>query len=286
MLKKIEVLGFRGFGTLESIELALPNGKDGSGLTILVGSNNSGKTSILEAIKFSNINGANTTFSMGKRNVKNDQNVNIKYFNINENGEILTHELKTVSSGGNFMEGIPSLRQSIYYVQSRRQVPYYSGTSNSLDRTRYLEHGNKKVDRTSSLDNFYTRLNLINNNIATKNTFDNLLLKLFGRRIDWNIDQEDNGQFFINYSFGECHHNSEGIGDGVWSLFTIIDSFYDSKPGDLIIIDEPELSLHPDLQKNVLDMLMDYSKDRQIVLATHSPYFVKWESLFNGGKLI
>ena len=52
MIKKLIISGFRGFGKEKNITFSLPNGKDkGSGLNILVGSNNTGKSSIIEAIK-------------------------------------------------------------------------------------------------------------------------------------------------------------------------------------------------------------------------------------------
>ena len=45
--KELKILEFRGFSKECSIEFAIPNEKEeGSGLTILVGENNSGKTSI------------------------------------------------------------------------------------------------------------------------------------------------------------------------------------------------------------------------------------------------
>lgn len=81
-------------------------------------------------------------------------------------------------------------------------------------------------------------------------------------------------------------HTREGIGDGYWSVFTIVDSLYDSKKDDLIVIDEPELSLHPAFQKRVIKLLSEYSKDRQIIITTHSPYFISLDAIVNGGQLI
>ena len=60
---------------------------------------------------------------------------------------------------------------------------------------------------------------------------------------------------------------------------------YDSSAEDIIVIDEPELSLHPSLQRKLCNLLLEYSTDRQIIISTHSPYFVSWESLLNGGSL-
>jgi AAA15 family ATPase/GTPase len=49
ILKRIEIKGLRGFENEGIINLANPDGTYGSGLTILVGPNNSGKSTIIEA---------------------------------------------------------------------------------------------------------------------------------------------------------------------------------------------------------------------------------------------
>ena len=51
MIKYISILGYRGSSKKIEIQFAIPNRELGSGLTILVGTNNSGKTTIIEAIK-------------------------------------------------------------------------------------------------------------------------------------------------------------------------------------------------------------------------------------------
>ncbi|WP_041974410.1 AAA family ATPase, partial [Streptococcus pasteurianus] len=80
-------------------------------------------------------------------------------------------------------------------------------------------------------------------------------------------------------------HSSEGIGDGIWSVFTIIDAIYDATEKSVVVIDEPELSLHPMYQKKVLELLLEASKTKQIIISTHSPYFISWNALKNGGML-
>lgn len=51
VLKEIIICGLRGFSAEKKVNFAIPNGEKGSGLTILVGGNNTGKTTIIEAIK-------------------------------------------------------------------------------------------------------------------------------------------------------------------------------------------------------------------------------------------
>lgn len=115
--------------------------------------------------------------------------------------------------------------------------------------------------------------------------FNELLGEVLGFKPIWTIDKSDQGQYFLKFFNGKHSHSSDGMGEGIISVFSIIDSLYDSKPGDVIAIDEPELSLHPSLQKRVAAMLHRYAKDRQIVISTHSPYFVNLRALGNGGNL-
>src|SRR5262249_48825157 len=48
--KSLAIHGLRGFAYEQTIEFAVPNGEPGSGLTILVGPNNGGKTTVIEAL--------------------------------------------------------------------------------------------------------------------------------------------------------------------------------------------------------------------------------------------
>ena len=47
MIKEIRISGFRGFGSSQTIPFAIPDAqKSGSGLTIITGANNAGKTTV------------------------------------------------------------------------------------------------------------------------------------------------------------------------------------------------------------------------------------------------
>src|SRR5690242_9317528 len=62
----LEILGLRGFAEPQLLNFAHPNGDLGSGLTILVGPNNGGKSTVLEAVRA--FSGELPTFHEGKRN--------------------------------------------------------------------------------------------------------------------------------------------------------------------------------------------------------------------------
>ncbi|EIM03080.1 hypothetical protein UUA_01260 [Rhodanobacter thiooxydans LCS2] len=115
----------------------------------------------------------------------------------------------------------------------------------------------------------------------------NLLLKqILGFTPNWTIDQSDHGQYFLKFFSGTQSHSSDGMGEGIISAFAIADALYDSQPNEMVVIDEPELSLHPALQKRLARVLASYAADRQIVISTHSPYFVNLEAIAAGAALV
>lgn len=68
------------------------------------------------------------------------------------------------------------------------------------------------------------------------------------------------------------------LGSGYEMFFSILWAVERSRSEtrDLIILlDEPELHLHPELQQRLINLLNNISKDIQIIIATHSPLFVK-----------
>ena len=120
--------------------------------------------------------------------------------------------------------------------------------------------------------------------LENREKFNDVLQKVMDPVPDWTIDLSNTGQHYLKVNAGGQYHTSEGMGEGIISLFFIVDALYDSEDGDVIVIDEPELSLHPTYQRRLAKLLAEYAKNRQIVYATHSPYFVDFRYLSNGAK--
>ena len=70
------------------------------------------------------------------------------------------------------------------------------------------------------------------------------------------------------------------ISDGTINLTAIIVALYfEKKP--FIIIEEPERNIHPYLISKVVEMMKDASQQKQILVTTHNPEFVKYAGLEN-----
>lgn len=282
MIKELSIHGLRGFGSKQTINFSVPDNKhEGSGLSFIVGANNAGKTTIIEAIRAFNIMPSTSpSFSEGRRNIASDRKV---YLELKDENNVM-YKISTVTEGGSSTKKEPEdTALNNYVLQSRRYVSYeFSEGTNERDQ--YIKNYQKlESNRTSSLNNFNYRIFTIQKN---REKFDPLLEKILGYKLDWTIDQRDSGSFYIQYKDQGHVHSSEGIGDGIWSIFTICDALYDAKGDTSILIDEPELSLHPALQRRLMKLLVEESKHKQIILCTHSPYFVDWKAITSGAALI
>lgn len=68
------------------------------------------------------------------------------------------------------------------------------------------------------------------------------------------------------------------LGSGYEMFFSILWAIYrsfDENKDLTILLDEPELHLHPRLQMSLIHLLMSFSDKVQIIIATHSPLFIK-----------
>lgn len=276
-ITKLSITGLRGFATTQDLDLALPNGRPGSGLTMLVGPNNAGKSTVVEAFQvFASNQGP--SFTEGKRNRTAGDRVDLAV----ESSDGTSAALRTVVGGGSETEWVPAQpRLRILALPSRRHFNPYFGRS-IYGRDQYAASVSSNAQRGAMLDHFAYRLFEIQRNRAG---FDAVLGKVLSPVPHWVIDQSDNGNYYLKFTSGGLAHSSEGIGEGLVSLLVLIDALYDSRDGDVIVIDEPELSLHPAFQRRMSALFLEYSATRQLVISTHSPYFLELAALEAGGRV-
>lgn len=284
-ISSLDIKGFRGFSTEQTLRLAQPTGKSGSGITVLVGPNNGGKTTIIEALHtIANSSSNPTTFGQSERNGLAGDLVEIRVRS--ESGA--TVELKTNAPGKELT--VRSEEGSIfplrcYGLSSRRffEPAFQADTLQTMNRQYYQSRLNVRRPRSDPVSGFSrNRLFLA---ASKREEFNAVLRRVMDFIPDWGLIRSDNGEFNLRPDKSETYQNSDGLGGGIVSLFFIIDALYDSLPGELILIDEPELSLHPKYQRRLSRLFAEFAEERQIVLATHSPYFVDLEYISNGAKV-
>lgn len=79
LLKRLTISGYRGFATSQTLHLAQPNGRPGSGLTVIVGANNAGKSSVIEVLHFLRLPGRNVEFVESHKNARTNGQIRIDY---------------------------------------------------------------------------------------------------------------------------------------------------------------------------------------------------------------
>ena len=278
-LDAISLTDVRGFYKKQKIIFAKPNGKNGSGLTVIVGPNNSGKTTVIEGFK-KIFQGSPPQFDIEERHRNRNVILAIK----NTAGEIKT--LKT--NGGSIgiidhPEYYPQVN-NFYFISSRRYFETYFDTSQ-------LDHNQHRVNliniSKSGIDShFGRRMIAIDADQQQKAKFNKIITVLIPNFVDWRIELS-RGNNYIKYQTGKRdEHSSEFFGDGITSLFKIASALVEKNNDEILIIDEPELSLHPQAQKRFIKLLSEESADKQIIISTHSTYFVRWHDIENGAKII
>ena len=169
------------------------------------------------------------------------------------------------------------------FVLNSRRSAEHEFNRNQFDKSTYLKLQviNKEM-RAQSLSEFGSRLFAMEEH---RETIDPMLTRFFGDDLKWGIDVTNAGHYYLNIITHNMHHSSEGMGDGIWNIFTICDALRDLDQDETVVIDEPELSLHPTYQKKLLKLFVEKAKDRQIIICTHSPFLIDFESISNGARL-
>lgn len=281
MISILKIKGFRGFAEEQELKLSIPNGKRGSGLTVIVGPNNGGKSTVIESFK-AMASLSNISFTEGQRNKQTGDIVEI-LLSSHDGGP--TYSLKTILAGGseaNRGGGTPP----ITVLPSRRFFNPYSnkasyGGQQFLARAEFI----MLKPRGQPIDAEDNRLFKVIEDPKLSLQFNKLLKKVLGYELKWTIDLCNTGDYYVKIKQKNGDHDSDGLGEGIVSLLFLVEALSSPSKNELIVIDEPELSLHPQLQRNLLDIILDYSKESQILYATHSPEMVSIDAIKNGGSL-
>lgn len=190
-------------------------------------------------------------------------------------------------SGSRFSEN------DVLFLDKNRTFQIRSGTYNTTRFDRLMGDFNYKYIKGRSsiadIDDDVTTAVTGDENTFLENAL-NKFKEVCGHSIKLNLI--NNYAPFKNAFFGLKRDNFhqvpiKDIGSGYEMVFTLLYSYYLAEQTGkklILLIDEPELHLHPKLQGDFADLLLEFSKDSQIFITTHSPLFVK--QIMNNDKVL
>lgn len=342
IIKDIKIKNLKCFGNSgEEVSFHFPDGKTlGSGLNILVGKNNSGKSTLFEAVDFLR-NSISSTVNIS--DLKNNKN----------SGEEI--EVEITFSGGiteiidNFSQDNKkdTFKKYVYKENDIEQIKIIRSSSN-LKEVKFWDNTKSEFKNETGIDAPMKKLfelNFVwadtNPNDAVKfgatticgnllreivedfeetdeykgfkknfhNTFNDektglkaklkeieektqkIFLEQFGEaKISFHFDEPKVDSFFKNTKI-KVHDGEETFmeekGTGMQRsvalalLQVYAEKLSENKDNNKVLkpvylfIDEPEVCLHPQAQKKLLNALLEISKSRQVFVSTHSPYFIE-----------
>ncbi|MGX4805096.1 ATP-dependent nuclease [Bradyrhizobium guangdongense] len=272
-LSTLSIEHFRGILDKQELSFAIPTGQKGSGLTILVGPNNVGKSTIIEALR--SVVTPPAMIDKRERHLGQALRISIKD-TANGFREITNPGLNAnIAATGSAHPSNTILR----YIPSRRSWAHRTNAPTMQPSDYWAQRS--VFPRQEDL-HLISRLNSFSP--EEKIAFQRALSEVAPQLHDWNIEYSDGSTFLEYVTVNGAAHTADLFGDGIASLFRIVLALYDPQES-LIVIDEPELSLHPQAQKRLARFVSNKAADRQIILCTHSPYFVNWSDLIEGARI-
>jgi predicted ATPase len=86
----------------------------------------------------------------------------------------------------------------------------------------------------------------------------------------------DNWAESVRFTLSDATYSDAFAGSGEGAVFRLVRALQAASSGSLVILDEPEISLHPEAQTRLQRLLLAYClhKNLQVFIATHSSHFV------------
>jgi predicted ATP-dependent endonuclease of OLD family len=273
---KFTIKHYRCFQDMQTLKFAQPNkDKPGSGITFIVGENNSGKTTLIEGLFFRD----QQKIRGSERQKEGDSE-----FQLYDSDNSVQRKLKVIRKSSYTLIEDPKINDSELFeiVPSRRH--WHSAASGMMQIEAVTKATIKETPRVAQANTpIAAALKSIEADDMKYKSFIEFVREVLPEFSSFSIGFEENE--YIEYVTNEgVRHKSDFLGDGVISILRILCHLF-NKTNRPLVIDEPELSLHPLAQKRLFKLVAKMATERQIIISTHSPYFVSWEYIKNGAIL-
>ncbi len=304
---KIDSLYIENFKSIDKVEV-----KEIDSAFILVGKNNTGKSSVIDAVR-----AVFGDYVVRRENFRNPLKNVVIEMDLSE-GESVRHLVYRVTPDGRtFYEdengqsaAKPEYLPRLYYIDHRRNLKEFQSAMLNLqgDRSVALLRQNRCLYHEGSVCDqcFECIHNIELKSGAELNVFEAAKLMEY-RLYKMNLDNfaksvnkymRQNGmlshsvRYEINFDAESLldfdtvvYHEDKGIrgdlstlsaGSKSIYLLSLLEAYTEEKSQDasIIIIDDPEIFLHPQLQKTASEILYRFSKKNQIIFSTYSPNMI------------
>ena len=300
---KIEKVHIKNIKGIKDLELSFKKNNKILDVIVLAGVNGSGKTTILESIKDS-FNNTNINYDEPEKS-----NVNLDIFfedfeknNIEEAEKISINEHKY-----KLFEFFHMLSSYTFYKgNSNSQYHLLAKKNENPPKIIYVPAENKFENvetKSTTLSRDYNFINIINSNIigdipsyiATRRNYlatieEDLTMKEVTNKVVNEINSifnileldvklkgfskdEKIMPVFENSAGEEFDINDLSSGEKQLFLRTLSIKMLEPK-NSIILIDKPELSLHPEWQQRIIEVYKKIGENNQIIIATHSPHIL------------
>ena len=292
-IEKIKLNKFRVLQDMEVKFLVPPSGANehGNTVNVVAGINGTGKTSLLEAIYLcfekpyevlENIDFGTQVEINRSQNIDIDINIaNLDVVDPNKKGQNLYRYIRHCIEHS--VGSSPSLTPRIISLTS--QLSFNFQPTNHISK-KYLPF--QKVNNDSILGNaeFYIKEFILSHERKSRNadpeqrTKDAIALfndKFLDTELLTKLESLDSQHFnrpVFSNAAGE-HVTIDKLSDGEKQLYGRVISLMILDPhNSVILIDEPEIALHPSWQQQIMSVYSKIGKNNQFIVATHSPQII------------
>ena len=300
---KIEKVHIKNIKGIKDLELSFKKDNKILDVIVLAGVNGSGKTTILESIKDFFYN-TNINYDEPEKS-----NVNLDiFFEDFEKKKIKEAEKSSNNNKRPLWDFFSALQNYEIYIK-RSDKHYHIHIAKKFDippKIIYVPAENKFEEiqtYSTTLSREYKFINIINSNvikdipsyIATRRNYlatieEDLTMKEITNKVVNEINSifdileldvklkgfskdEKTMPIFENSAGEEFDINDLSSGEKQLFLRTLSIKMLEPK-NSIILIDEPELSLHPKWQQRIIEVYKKIGENNQIIIATHSPHIL------------
>lgn len=272
-LSQIKIYSFRKFAEKSELNFTFP-------LTVIVGKNGSGKTTVMKAIKL-----------LSRKQIPQDeffetvidnggfQNADISYM---LDDQLLHYKRIRQNEWGK--EGEIPEKFGITYIQTKTMVGaidksfLYDNIGKSTARTQKVEYvikQSRKIKQNPRSNSERKQRHFLSSNAIE---IVNYILQGNVKSIEVIRHKYYSGTWGTSVIFNDGNQYSEyNAGSGEFVIASMVDQIQGVPSESVLLLDEPEVSLHPGAQKRLICYILEVIKKKklQVIITTHSTTIVE-----------